>query len=177
MDTLIGTHIADSIGDVAVNLQLTINVSDLETGIILKPRTIVSFPFPDCVIETVNKWGRKFQKETRINKIDFLNRHQNNYAWDNDNLDDNNKSLVYSNVPHLHLAAEIPGVDLASEITRVSQGISREDGEIEIINPSQEKMVQSAIHNNSLSVLGPDRTPGVPLVDFANDEDIVDSSQ
>ena len=37
--------------------------------------------------------------------------------------------------------------------------------------------MQSAIHNNSLSIAGPDRTQGVPLVNFENDEDVVDSSQ
>ena len=37
--------------------------------------------------------------------------------------------------------------------------------------------MQSTIHNNSLSVAGPDRTPEVLLVDFANATDNVDSSQ
>ena len=37
--------------------------------------------------------------------------------------------------------------------------------------------MQSEIPNNSLSVKGPDRMPGVPLVNFVNDEDVVDSSQ
>ena len=37
--------------------------------------------------------------------------------------------------------------------------------------------MQSAIHNNSLSIVGPDRTPGVPLVHFENDTDNVDSSR
>ena len=59
----------------------------------------------------------------------------------------------------------------------MSQGISREDGEIEIIDPSQEKLVQYAMHNNSLSVAGPDQTAGVPLVNFSNEEDVVDSPQ
>ena len=37
--------------------------------------------------------------------------------------------------------------------------------------------MQSTIHNNSLSVTVPDRTPGVPLVNFSNDEDFIDLSQ
>ena len=57
------------------NWRLTANVFDLETGKVKNPHTIVSFPAPDRVIETVNKWGRKFQKDTRIHKIDFLNCH------------------------------------------------------------------------------------------------------
>ena len=137
----------------------------------------MSLPVPDRVTVAVNKWGRKLQKETRIHNINFLNHHKNKYAWDNDDLDYNDKALVEDNVPQPHLAAEMPGVDLASETTGVSQGISFEGGAIKIINPIQEQLVQSAIHNNSLSVAGPDRKPGVSLVKFANDEDIVDSSQ
>ena len=37
--------------------------------------------------------------------------------------------------------------------------------------------MQSAIHNNSLSVAGPYSTPGVPLVNFENDTDNVDLYQ
>ena len=62
------------------NWQGTVNLCDLDTGKVKKTCTILSFPVPDRVIETANKRGRKFQKETRIHKIDFLNRHQNKYA-------------------------------------------------------------------------------------------------
>ena len=95
----------------------------------------MSFPVPDRIIETVNKWGRKFQKETRIHKIGFLNCHQNNYAWDNDDLYDNDNAMVESNMPHPHIAAKMPGVDLSSETPGVYQGISCEGGEIDIIEP------------------------------------------
>ena len=59
----------------------------------------------------------------------------------------------------------------------MSQSISRNYGAIEIINPSQEQSLQSVIHNNSLSIAVPDRTPVVPLCNFTNDEDVVDLSQ
>ena len=121
--------------------------------------------------------GDKFQKETGIHKIDFLNCHKDNYVWDNDDLDDNEITLVEDDLSRPHLSAEIPGVGLASETPGVSQGISSEDGAIEIIDPIQEQLVQSVIHNNSLSVARPYMNPGVPLVNFSNDEDIVDSSQ
>ena len=87
------------------NRQGTVNVFDLETFKVKKPHMIVYFPVPDRVIETVNKWGIKSQKGTRIHNIYFLNRHQNKYAWDNGNLDDNYKALVETNMPHPHLAA------------------------------------------------------------------------
>ena len=44
------------------NRQGTVNVFDMKTGKVKKPRTFVSFPVPYRVIETVNKWGIKFQK-------------------------------------------------------------------------------------------------------------------
>ena len=87
------------------------------------------------------------------------------------------KALIEANVTHPHLAADMTGVDIASETSRVSQGISREDGAIEIIKPIKEQLVQSAIHNNRISVVGPNKTPGVPLINFANDIYNVDSSQ
>ena len=59
----------------------------------------------------------------------------------------------------------------------MSLGISCEDGAIDIIEPSQEQLVQSEIHNNSLYVAGSDRAPGVPFVNFENDKDNVASSQ
>ena len=37
--------------------------------------------------------------------------------------------------------------------------------------------MQSTIINNSLSIVGTDGTPGVPLVNFSNDDDIIDSYQ
>ena len=66
-------------------------------------------------------------------------------------------------------------MELASETPGVSQVISREDGAIEIIDTSQEQLVQSAIHNNTIFVAGTDRTPGGLLVNFANDTYNVDS--
>ena len=51
------------------NWMVYVNVIDLETGKVNKPCTIVSLPVPDCTIATVNKWERKFQKETRTHKI------------------------------------------------------------------------------------------------------------
>ena len=72
------------------------------------------FPVPDRVIVTAKKWGRTFQKETRIHKTDFLNRHKDKYAWDNYDLDDNEMALVEDNVPRSHITAEMLGVYLAS---------------------------------------------------------------
>ena len=65
----------------------------------------MSFPVPYRVIARVNKWGKKYQKETRIHKIDFLNRHKDNYAWDNDDLGDNDMALVEYDVSHPHISS------------------------------------------------------------------------
>ena len=159
------------------NWKGNVNIFYIETGKVNKTRTFVSFPVQYRVIAMVNRQRRNFQKQTQIHNIYFLNRHKDKYAWDNDDLYDNYIALVEDGVSHPHLSDDMTGVELTSETIGVFQVISREDGEIEIIDPSQEQLVQPKIHNNSLSVSGLDRTPVVPLVNSANDEDIVDLSQ
>ena len=46
--------------------------------------------------------------------------------------------LVEDEIPHPSIAADIPGVDLASETPGVSPGDTHDDGAIEILYPSQE---------------------------------------
>ena len=98
----------------AGNRQGTINFFYLETGKVKKPRTIVSFPVPDRVITTVKKWGRSFEKETRIHKIYFLNRHKDKYAWFIDDLDESDIDLVEEDVSHPLITAKMEGVVIDS---------------------------------------------------------------
>ena len=68
-------------------------------------------------------------------------------------------TLVEDEIPHPSIAAEIPGVDLASETTGVSPSDTHDYSDIEIFDPSQEQLLEAAIHNNTLSIAGPDKTP------------------
>ena len=70
------------------NIQGTKKVFDLKTGVVKKPRTVTQFPCPDRVIALVNAWGRRYQKEERANKIEFLNRKKLKFDWDNDEMDE-----------------------------------------------------------------------------------------
>ena len=105
-------------------------VFDICTGKVKKPRTITILPVPDRVIVLVNKWGKRFQRESQRHKLEFLNRHKDKYAWDNDDLEDNDMTLVEYEIPHPSIAAEIPGVDLASETPGVSPSDTHDDGAI-----------------------------------------------
>ncbi len=44
------------------------------TGVVKKPRSVTPFPMPDRVINIVNAWGRRYQKEEQMNKMEFLNK-------------------------------------------------------------------------------------------------------
>ena len=46
------------------NRQGTVKVFDIGTGKVKKQRTITVLPAPDRVIALVNKWGKRFQKES-----------------------------------------------------------------------------------------------------------------
>ena len=70
------------------NLQGTRKVFDLVTGVVKKPRSVTEFPIPDRVIKMVDAWGKRYQKEERENKVEFLNHQKLKYDWDNDELPD-----------------------------------------------------------------------------------------
>ena len=56
-----------------------------------KPRSVTSFPMPDCVIELVYACGHRYKKEKQKNKIEFLNRNGVKFDWDNDELESDEK--------------------------------------------------------------------------------------
>ena len=53
------------------NRQGTVKVFDIATGKVKKPRKITPFPMPDSFIATVNKWGRRNQKEAQRARLEF----------------------------------------------------------------------------------------------------------
>ena len=42
------------------------------------------------------------------------------------------------------------------------------------MDPSQEQLLEAAIHNNSLSIAGPDKTQGVPLLNILDYDTVID---
>ena len=85
------------------NIQGTKKVFYLTTGTVKKPMSVTTFPMPDHIIDLVNEWGQKYQKEEKKNKLEFLNPVQLQYDWDNDELKDT-KGLV-ENHAHEDIAA------------------------------------------------------------------------
>ena len=65
-------------------------------------------------------------------------------------------------------------MDLASETLGVSSSDKHDDDAIEILDPSQKQLVEVAVQNNILSIAGPDKTPGVPLVNIPDDDTVID---
>ena len=89
------------------NRQGTVKLFYIGTGKVKKPRTITILPLPDRVIRLVNKWGKRFQQESQRHNLEFLNRHKDKYAWDNDDLEDDDMALVKDDIPHPGIVAEI----------------------------------------------------------------------
>ena len=56
----------------------------------------------------------------------------------------------------------------------MSPSDTHDDGAIEILEPSQEQQIEAAVQNNSLSIAGPDQTPGVTLVNIPDDDTVID---
>ena len=92
------------------NIQGTKKVLNLMTRTVKKPRNVTAFPMPDCIIDLVNKWGQKYQKEEKKYKLEFLNCVQLQYDWDNNKFDSTER-LVVDNA-HEDIVAWFPGIEL-----------------------------------------------------------------
>ena len=59
-------------------------------------------------------WGKKYQEEEKKNKLEFLNRLQLQYNWDNDEL----KELegLVEELAHPDIPAQFPGIELEREL-------------------------------------------------------------
>ena len=68
----------------AGNLQGTIKAWDINTGCVKKVKRFDVVPMPDSVVDSVNKWGLKYQKEKRNKVAKFVNRLKREFAWEND---------------------------------------------------------------------------------------------
>jgi hypothetical protein len=100
---------------------------------------------PDRVINIVDDWGRRHQQEDKTKTLAFLNRKQQQYNWDNDDLKDN-KGLVALDIAHPNIPAKFPGVDLESEQPQHHQVV-------EIIEESKEECIYAAQCNASFNDL------------------------
>jgi hypothetical protein len=134
------------------NRQGTHKVFDIDTGVVKKPCTITPLPMPDRVIAVIKDWGRRHQKEDKASTLEFLNRKQQQYGWDNDDLE-YDEGLIEPDIPHPDIPAEFPGIDLESEHPRHHQVV-------EVIEESKDEYIYAAHRNTSLDDL-PHKPSGV----------------
>ena len=77
---------------------------------------MTEFPIPDRVIGLVDAWGKRYQKEEKENKIEFLNRQKLKYDWDNEELMDEGLVADNEDPAHPDIPAEFPGLELVMDL-------------------------------------------------------------
>ncbi len=107
---------------------------------------------PDRVIAVIKDWGRHHQKEDKANTLEFLYQKQQQYDWDNEDLE-YNEGLIEPDIAHPDIPAEFPGIDLESEQPRHHQVV-------EVIDESKDECIYATQHNASLDDL-PRKPTGV----------------
>ena len=97
------------------NEQGSIYAFDLKTGKVVTRRTFDRLPMPDRVLKIVNEWGKGTKVIKYGSKLEFLNRHQEKFNWENGELDDDGVLVQEEPIAHPGIPAEIPGVMLESD--------------------------------------------------------------
>ena len=139
--------------------QGTVKAFDIKTGKVKKPREFTRLPMPDKVVKIVNQWGRRSQRESQADKLEFLNRHKQRFDWDNDEIVD--EGLVQDEIPLPEIPAEMPGIPLAGH----------SDDAVEVLRPSDAEQSHAAEVNGAIGNIAPPSSTGVPT---AVDEVIID---
>ena len=65
-------------------MQGAVKAWDINTGHVKKVKVFDVVQMPDSVVDTVNKWGKKYQKEKKKKMGKFLDRLIRDFAWVND---------------------------------------------------------------------------------------------
>jgi hypothetical protein len=91
------------------NLQGSVNCFDLETGMVVKRRTVTELPMPDDIINKVDTWVKKSTKEQFHHKLEFLNHMKQKYDWDGDEAE-MDEGLVEPDLIYRDLDSNTPGV-------------------------------------------------------------------
>ena len=78
----------------AGNLQGSLKCFDILTGKVVTRRTIKVLQMPDRFLKTLNRWGLTSQTTVFGDKLEFLNIMKSKYDWDNDDIVNNEDSLV-----------------------------------------------------------------------------------
>ena len=143
------------------NIQGSVKCFNLETKKVVKRRDFTKFPMPDRVIRRVTSLGERAKQQRKKNvTLQFLNRNQDRFEWDNDDLDDIDP-LVQPNTETDDVLAEIPGVVLDSDLPA--------DSPLEVSATDERAVALAAARNAGL--LAPVTAPEPTGVDDTAAED------
>ena len=79
------THTCIALGP-SGNFQGLLKCFDLLLGKVVKRRTFRVLPLTTGVLSTINRWGKSSQVLQYGTRLEFLNRIQKRFNWDNDDL-------------------------------------------------------------------------------------------
>ena len=78
-------------------------------------RTINQIPWPERLIEKASAWGQQSKELIAKNAIQFLNRHEEKFDWDNDDLSKLEVTTEHPKMIHPDMVANLPGIELESD--------------------------------------------------------------
>jgi hypothetical protein len=148
------------------NIQDTKKVFNSTTGIVKNPGSVTTFPMPDCIIDLVNEWGHKYQKEKKKNKLKFLNYVQLQYNLDNNELKDN-ENLVTDNACE-DITSQFSGIKLEQEMVG---GVAATMTELEMFLDQEELKADDNSRLIEPTTETPSTTVGI-IIDNSGAEDI-----
>eukprot|EP00804_Cyclotella_cryptica_P004279 CCRYP_013487-RA/>CCRYP_013487-RA protein AED:0.88 eAED:0.25 QI:0/0/0/0.5/1/1/2/0/282 len=99
------------------NIQGSISCLNLDTNQVVSSRTVTALPMLDRVIKDVMRLGKSSkQKRKTAQSLAFLDRQQRLFVWD-DEAPDFDEGLVEDDTLHRDIPAELPGIELESDLT------------------------------------------------------------
>jgi hypothetical protein len=99
------------------NMQGSVACFNLDTGRVVTRRTITPLPMPDRIIRKVMKMGQRARQRRKQNMtLEFLDRRQRMFAWD-DGAADIDEGLLEPDVSDTaDIPAELPGIHLEDSV-------------------------------------------------------------
>ena len=71
---------------------------DINTGRVKKVKVLDVVPMPNSVVDAVNKWGKRYQKEKKRKMGKFLDRLKRDFAWENDEYDTPEEAPIHPEI-------------------------------------------------------------------------------
>jgi len=137
------------------NLQGSLKCFDLLTGKVLTRRTMKGLPLSDRVLARVNRWGKMTCTQQYENRLEFLDRNEKRFNWDNDELIETEGLIESEPGPHPGLPNEIPGVGVDGDNNAQSTVVTPE--------PTQDIINRAALTRATVDAINLPRRQRGPL--------------